>query len=285
MKINTKNITLVCFLVGSIAHGSTTYSFGPTGGSPVTIIGSDNGTGSAITYTSALIQGGTASVSTHDTTSGTVPGGNLGGTYDGTFFDSAVDGDTAFTTSIESTRREDIDEGISGNYANYIGISVEFSAPISLESFGFIDLDGDVSSGQNEWVGSFGTLSGTAVIPTVALGDPTQQAQRAAGTTVDWSGIIGAPTSYAIAFNNNNTAGEDPDSASTQISFDYGGDFVDRIYFVWGLEGDETGGANGNNASGVTGFVVDETVSIPEPSSGVLFGLGGLVLLARRKRA
>ena len=112
-----------------------------------------------------------------------------------------------------------------------------------------------------------------------------EQAQRPAATTVDWSGITGAPTSYAVIFNNNNTAGEDPDSPSTQISFDYGGDFVDHIYFVFGLEGDNTGNANGNNASGVTGFVVDETVSVPEPSSSVLFGLGGLVLLARRKRA
>lgn len=118
-----------------------------------------------------------------------------------------LSGSASLTTSIESTRREDIDEGISGDYANYIGICVSFSAAISMEAFGFIDLDGDVSEGQNEWVGSFGTLAG-----------------------------------------------------------------------------DDTGGANGDNRSGVTGFIIDETVVIPDPSATALFGLGGLALLARRRR-
>ncbi len=278
------NLILVYLMAAPFAHAiMTTYSLGPTGGAPVTIIDSDNGAGSAITYTSVLIQGGTATSATHETGSGTVPGVNVGGTYDGTFFDSEVDGDNALTTSIQSTRRRDIDEGIASDYANYIGISVSFSDPISMESFGFIDLDGNVSTGQNEWVASFGTLSGVAVLPTITLGDSSNLAQRASTTMVDWNSIVGAPTSYAIAYNNNNLNGEDPDSPSTQISFNYDEAFVDRLYFVWGLEGDQLT-SNGNNRSGVTGFIVEESNIIPEPSSTFLFGLSSLALLARRRR-
>jgi len=282
MKLNTKYITMICVMSGSLAYAAS-FSFGPTGGAPVAIPGSNDGSGGTISYSSTLIWGGTAGSNTHEAGSGTVPGSNVGGTYDGTFFDSAVDGDNTLTTSIQSTRRRDIDNGIADDYSNYIGICVTFTAPISMDAFGFIDLDGAADVGQNEWVGSFATLGGATVIPTINLGDATNQGQRS-GATVDWSGITGAPTTYDVAFNSNDLAGEDPDSPSTQTSFDYGGNFVDQMYFVWGLEGDQ-GTSNGNNASGVTAFQVDETVVVPEPSSYALLGLGALGLLTRRKRA
>ena len=279
---------LTCF--PSVSNAQSTFSFGPTGAAPVTIPGSNDGTGSAITYTSSLISGGNASAATHDTPgSGSLPGttghstGGGATPYTGTFFDPAVDGDASLVTSIQSTTRGDIDQNIAADYANYIGIEVNFSAPISLDAFGFIDLDGS-NPEQNEWVGAFGTLNGATVIPTITLGDSANQGQRPASTNVDWSAIAGAPTNYGVAFNSNATAGEAPDSPSTQVSFDYGGAFVDNLYFVWGLEGDG-GNANGNNNSGVTGFIVDETAVVPEPSSAVLFGFGFLAFLSRRKRA
>jgi len=113
---------------------AATISFGPTGGAPVTIPNTGG-----ITYTSSLIFGGTAGAATHDGTSGGVPGTNpatVGGTYDGTFFDPTIDGDPTAATVIASTRREDIDDDgtvTPYDYANYIGISVNFSAPIEAQ--------------------------------------------------------------------------------------------------------------------------------------------------------
>jgi len=259
---------------------AVTLSFGL--GGPQTIPGSGG-----ITYTTATIQGGTGTAGTHDGSGSVGTGADIGsgGTtpYNGTYFDANVDGDVNLVTSINSTTRENIDEGISGDYANYIGLSVSFSSPIPMFAFGFLDLDGNVSAGQNEWVGSFAVNGTSTVIPVITLGDATAQGQHAASTTVDWSGLANAPTSYPVIFNNDSNAGVPSHDPASQVTFDYGGALVDTLYFVWGLEGDDTGGARGNNSSGVTGFNVIES-NVPEPSSAALLGLGTLGLIIRRKR-
>ena len=271
-------LTFLSLVLFAAVSSGQTLSFGPLG-LPQVIPGTNN-----VTYTTTTVQGGTATPQTHNQ-SGSVTS-SLGGTFDGTFFDPAVDPDTSLTTLIGSTVRENIDEGISGDYANFVGLNVSFSEPVPLFSFGFVDLDGNQLVGQNEWVGSFGTNSGATVIPGITLGDPTAQAQRPSSTVVDWSGLVGAPTTYAVAFNNDASAGVDPDDPTSQVAFDYGGALVDNLYFVWGLEGDETGNPNQDNNSGVTGFrVFTEVESVPEPSSAALFALGGLFFAGRRRRS
>jgi len=262
---------------------AATISFGPTGGAPVTIPNS-GGT----TYTSSLIWGGTAGMATHEDgtgggtggVSGTAPGtnpANVGGTYDGTFFDPNIDGDPTAATVIASTRREDIDDDgtvTPYDYANYIGICINFSAPIEAQGFGFVDLD------LNEWVASFGYNSATTttVIPNIGLGSAGDLLQEPASTTVSFPSITGAPTTYPVAYNDTATGGLDPDDPKTQVSFQYGGAEVTDLYFVWGLRGDWTGNRNQNNASGVTGLL------IPEPSRAVLMAMGIFALVLRRRR-
>lgn len=276
---------LTCVLFVSPAQADV-ISFGPTGGAPVPIAGSDDGTGSLITYSSILIHGGTAQAATHGPTSGSITD-DLGGTspYDGTFFDSAVDGDPTLTTKISSVARRRIDGGMASDYANYIGFHVTFSAPIEFFSFGFVDMDGNVSAGRNEWAGSFAYNSSTATtsIPTITLGDSVASAVAPTGTTVDWSGLTGAPTTFGVAFNNDNLEGIEPSDPTGQVKFDYGGNLVTDMYFMFGLQGEP--GSNGQNNSGVTGFAVLEAANtVPEPSAAMLLGFGALLLASRRKK-
>lgn len=275
---------LSCVVLVSPARADV-ISFGPTSGTPVGIAGSDDGTGNLITYSSALIWGGTAQSSTHHSTSGTITD-SLGHTdpYDGTFFDSAVDGDPTLTTLIASTSRNRIDGGIADDYANYIGFRVTFSAPIEMFSFGFVDMDGDISAGQNEWAASFAYNSNTTTtfIPTATLGDGNLAALAPAGTTVDWN-LPGAPATYGVAFSNFDNGNLRPSDAESQVKFDYVGNLVTDMYFLLGTQG--TDGGNGRNNSGVTGFAVLEPASVPEPSSAMLLGIGALLLAKRRKKA
>ncbi len=44
-------------------------------------------------------------------------------------------------------------------------------------------------------------------------------------------------------------------------------------------------GGNGSKQAGLDNIVLDETANIPEPSSLALLGLGGLLLLRRRRHA
>ena len=284
--------TPICLLLLTPMLSAVTLSFGPTGASPVSIAGTDDGSGGLISYTSSLISNGAASASTHLTGSGTLTN-SLGSStlYDGTFFDPSVDGSVGtspnfLTTRIASDVRSEISGGASNDYENLIGFSVSFSAPIELFSFGFVDLDGEAvggggAFGGHEWASSFAVNGSTLVLPSINAG-PGITISNSATTNVNWTGLdANAPTTASVAIQGDDTGNLTPNDSRGQIAFDYGGALVTDLYFMFGIN--EAISSNGNNNSGVTGFTVVNPV--PEPSSAVLLSIGAFGFLMRRKRA
>ena len=292
-----------------LALGLLAAALAPNLASAATLLNFAVGTGkviptgpySSVTYDSVLIQGGTAVPATHNAASGTLSTA-IGGTYDGTFFDSAVNGDPSAATRIGfenggtsqqgGTGRYEVANGIFDNYANYLGICVSFSAPVELNSFGFLDLDGTTAFASQEWTSSFAYNSNTmaTIAPTVTLGDATRLSQVAA-TGLNWNtNLTGAPTNADINVTSYTGGGgtdfnADPDDADSQVSYNYNSQLVTELYFLWGVRdrinpngfNSQFQGNEGN--SGITGFTV-----VPEPSSTALIGLGVLGLLMRRKK-
>jgi len=282
MKTKTKLVVFSSLAFSPIAQ-AITLAFGPTGGAPVLI----PGTGGT-TYSSVLISGGQSATGAnggnggasgnHLGSSGTVTN-LIGGTFDGTFFDPTVDPNNTFTTKIASAQARDLDEGLNNDFADYIGFTVSFSNPIELFAFGFLDLDGSTQFGQ-EWAASFALNGTTLVTPTVTAGDTSISVSS---ETVDFSDITNSPTTLDIALQNASPGNLDPDNAKSQVMFDYGGQFVTELHFLFGLQEDK-GNASHSSNSGVTGFTVVDPEIVPEPSSTALLGLSGLAFMLRRKR-
>lgn len=229
--------------------------------------------GSSITYTTNLVQGGTSPASNHLGT-GTVTNTGVGGTYDGTFFSPSVNSDSSLTTRIGSSNREQIDNGNNNQFGNYVGIHVQFSLPINIYTFGLIDLDG------GEWAGSYAynSVTTTTIAPEVTLGVGAPTLQLTPTTAVNWGGT-GAPSTSQVA---RDIAGgnRDPSNANSQVLFDYDGEEITDIYIFLGVA------ANVNsttvNNSGVTGLTLINPV--PEPSSSLLLILSTIALCGMRRR-
>lgn len=277
--------SVVCVFAATQIATAVTLSFGPTDGVLRDIPGTDDGTGNPIQYSSTLISGGTAvtgggASGNHAAGSGTVTT-TLGSStpYDGTFYDPEVDGDQTLTTLIASSQRRDIDNGVARSYADYIGLHVTFTTVTEMSTFGLVDLDGSDDAG-NEWASSFALNGAVSVLPTVGAGNT--DITVVLGQAVSWGGIANAPANANVAWQSADVGNVTPNDPSGQVAFDYNGQEVTDLYFLFGVR--EETGRGGKNNSGLTGFTVFEAEPIPEPSSAILFGLGALGLIAHRRR-
>lgn len=87
---------------------------------------------------------------------------------------------------------------------------------------------------------------------------------------------LNAPSSLGFALLNV-TEGAHPDDLENQVAFDYNGQIVTALYFLFGAQGNAT---NNAQRSGVSGLAV----IAPEPSSTVLLALSALAMTSRRRR-
>ena len=184
--------------------------------------------------------------------------------------------------------KELVDDGVNGNYQDFIGFHITFSNPIPLYDFYVTDVDG------GEWSLSFAMNGTSPVLPSVTLGSnlaiQTVSTNTLAASSYDTaisytSGSATTPSTVNIVQDLDNNGNVDIPPTDGQAKYSYNGQLVTDLVFSWGLHFDRNDAAIQNNQrSGVSGFSIIEPANVPEPSAALLGALSSLLFLGRRYR-
>lgn len=282
IKISAAVISVFLTLSAAV-RGQTPVSFGQALAGNVTL---PNGT----VMSAAFITGtqGTAGTN-HGDTSNNSPA--LGGTFDGTVFDGTVN--PFYATRLMANPNQSVDNGVSLNRRDFVGIRVHFSQATEISSFYFVDIDGTSQNDSQEWAASFAYDGPTLLVPTLAF--PSSGSNLVTAATVNisssWNTLVdntlgtsvdNLPSTWALGeqlFTGAN-GNLDPDAANSQMKVSYNSAVTD-VFVFFGVRNDRSAALVGAQNSGITGF----TVTVPEPS-GTLSTLAamGAFFLGRTRR-
>ncbi|MFV0338789.1 MAG: PEP-CTERM sorting domain-containing protein [Chthoniobacterales bacterium] len=215
-----------------------------------------------------------------------------GQTYSGYTFDdtTAPSTDPYLATNIATSSRTSVDNGLSGNHADFIGFHVHFSQPTFVSDFFGLSIDGQ-NNKQTEWMASF-AYNGTTLQsqPTITLGSSTKLITSTENISSSWQNAVNSvisglpgnlPSTWNFGIKKNGASSYPPDSPNAQAKFSYGVAVTD-VFVLWGIQGSTTG--SGGASAGVTGLNITLTHA-PEPSSALLFFVGGGWMLWRRRHS
>lgn len=279
MKIRLSPILLIFLATNPSSAASSFYSFATTS-SPVTLTGSDDGTGNPITFTSSPITTGTGTAGAdhgNQTISGAGPD-YTGSVITSPSLSSPLTTDPNLMALIHAQPYADVGNGDAGEtYHNAIGIHVHFTAPIPLATFAMIDFDGGREE-RREWGTSwaYNDVTMNSIAPNITLHSTTSLATNTGVNANALYPTLNAPTSLEFV-ELTVDANAAPDDLEFQAAFDYNNQSVTDLYFLYGAQGNAT---NNAQRSGVTGLAL----TVPEPSSAALLSFAFLTLLTRRRK-
>lgn len=193
---------------------------------------------------------------------GQTGGNSYGGVFNGIGFDANRPiGMVTDATRVHITEIASIDQGFAKDFADSIGFHIEFTrngapVPIPVEYFYAIDIDTNT-----EWKTSFAFDGTTFISPSLDIASPTQLSNNtetvAAATWESDLGLPGIASSMPIAIHATGTGngGADPDNPQNQAIFDYAGQSITDVVFLFGLK-NTVRNPTGNQNSGVSAMAL-----------------------------
>ena len=182
----------------------------------------------------------------------------LGGVFNGFGFDPTRPvSDTDLATRLRVTDLSSIDRGIDLDFKDAIGFHVKFTsggvpAPIPVDYFYGLDID----SGS-EWKAAFGFNGDTFVAPTITLHSNTDlEINTPTVNSAVWESDLGLSASQNIPTTVSMVAtasggNADPDDFDHQAIYDFGGQPLTELIFLFGLEPTRNN-TNGSQNSGIS---------------------------------
>lgn len=224
-------------------------------------------------------------------------GTNLGGTFDGRFFDETAHpgGPAADATRLNVGNASTVLDGEGTDFANAVGLRVDFSMAVQLHHFYFVDIDGS-NGNVGEWVTSFAVNDGRVVKPMMTLAETSNvlvlEDEAISPTWSDDLGIV-TPEMLDVArttrssYPSSGLGGAQPGEPDHQALVTYDGQSATSLFV---LMGGASPRGRGQQNSGVSAFQFDgsdlDAATVPLPATAWLLIAGlGSVGIRRLTRA